>query len=92
MRSDRDSFAQPELPLSPATNRRARILASEDAAKLAIARRGKPSMVPDHMRLVLTLELRHELAEQIAARDIKVGKNLERVILDLLEQGVTRWR
>jgi uncharacterized lipoprotein YajG len=44
------------------------------------------------VRLVLTLELHRVLAEQLAARGIRIGKNIEGVILALLEQGEARWR
>ena len=39
------------------------------------------------MRLILTLELRQALAEQLSARAITEGKNLEAVVIDLLEKG-----
>jgi len=42
------------------------------------------------VRLVLTLELRQALAEQLSARAIRSGKNLEAVVIDMLEAGAKR--
>jgi len=39
---------------------------------------------------VLDLELRQALAERLSARAIREGKNLEAVVIDLLEGGSTR--
>jgi hypothetical protein len=39
---------------------------------------------------VLSLELRQALAEQLSARAIREGKNLEGVVIDLLEAGSKR--
>ena len=61
----------------------------EEAAKVAIARRAKPGAPPDHVRLVLTLELRRALAEHLSAEAIRSGRNLEAVVIDMLEAGVT---
>ena len=84
-------FDQPELPLG-APKRRAASIEPEEAAKVAIARRAKPGAPPGYVRLVLSLELRRALAEQLSARAIREGKNLEGVIIDLLEAGVKRGR
>jgi hypothetical protein len=62
----------------------------EEAAKLAIARRAKPRGPPGHVRLVLTLELRRALAEQLSAKAIRSGKNLEAIVIDMLEAGAKR--
>ena len=62
----------------------------EEAARIAIARRAKPAALPDHVRLVLTLELRRALAEKLSARAIREGKNLEGIVIDLLEAGAKR--
>jgi hypothetical protein len=62
----------------------------EQAAKVAIARRAKLGAPPGHVRLVLSLELRRALAEQLSARAIREGKNLEGVVIDLLEAGSRR--
>ena len=59
----------------------------EHAAKAAIARRGRPSALPDHVKLVLTLDLRRALAERLSARAIREGKNLEAVVIEILEAG-----
>ena len=61
----------------------------EEAAKVAIARRAKPGAPPDHVRLVLTLELRRALAESLSAEAIQSGRNFEAVVIDMLEAGAT---
>jgi len=68
------------------------VLDSAAAAKLAIARRAKPSAVPDHVRLVLTLELRRELAEKLSLKAIKSERNIEAIIIGLIEAAAKRWR
>jgi hypothetical protein len=73
-------------PKPPSRN----ILEPNEAAKIAIARRAKPGAPPDHVRLVLTLELRRALAEQLSARAIRSGKNLEAIVIDMLEAGAKR--
>jgi hypothetical protein len=45
-----------QLPLAASPKRRASV-EPEHAAKVAIARRAKPSALPDHVKLVLTLDL-----------------------------------
>jgi len=75
--------------LTPAPKAR-RGVEPEQAARIAIARRAKPAVLPDHVRLVLTLELRRALAEQLSVRAIREGKNLEGVVIDLLEAGSRR--
>jgi len=52
----------------------------EQAAKIAIARRAKPSASPDQVKLVLTLDLRGALAERLSAKVIREGKNLDGVL------------
>jgi hypothetical protein len=42
----------------------------EEAAKVAIARRAKPSVVPGHVKLVVTLELARSVAEQLSAPEV----------------------
>jgi len=64
--------------LTPAPKAR-RGVEPEQAAKIAIARRAKPGAPPGYVRLVLSLELRRALAEQLSARAIREGKNLEGV-------------
>ena len=82
-------LGQPELPLA-APKARAWGLEPEQAAKVAIARRAKPGAPPGYVRLVLSLELRRALAEELSARAIREGKNLEGVVIDLLEAGSRR--
>jgi hypothetical protein len=62
----------------------------EEAAKRAIAHRGKPGAPPGHVRLVLTLDLRRALAEHLSATAIRSGMNLEAVVIDMLERGTQR--
>ena len=59
----------------------------EAAAKIAIERRAKPSAVPGRVKLMLVLELRRALAERLTARGIREGKNLEAIIVEILEAG-----
>ena len=88
--SRRQSPNQADPPLTTAPRRRASVAEPEEAAKLVIARRAKPGAPPDHVRLVLTLELRRALAEQLSARAIRSGKTLEAVVIDMLEAGTKR--
>ena len=84
---------QPELPLAATPKKRlSTVLDSAAAAKLAIARRAKPSAVPDHVRLVLTLELRRELAEKLSLKAIKSERNIEAIIIGLIEAAAKQWR
>jgi len=62
----------------------------EQTAKVAIARRAKPGAPPGYVRTFLSLELRQALAEQLSARAIREGQNLEGVVIDLLEAGSRR--
>jgi hypothetical protein len=65
----------------------------DQIAKAAIARRTKPAATPGHVRLTLTLELPRELAERLSARAIREEKNLELLVLELLDRasrGVAR--
>ena len=57
----------------------------EQAATVAIARRAKPSAVPDHVKLMLTLDLPRALAERLSARAIREGKNLDAIVIEILE-------
>ena len=92
VRSDRSGSQQPELPLAAAPKTRFRgVLEPEQAAKLAIARRAKPSPVPDHVRLLLNLELRRDLAEKLSARAIREEQNIEAIVIKLLEAAAKRW-
>jgi hypothetical protein len=42
------------------------------------------------VRLVLSLELRTALAELLSKKAIRSGKNLEAVVIDILEAGAKR--
>ena len=46
----------------------------EQAAKVAMARRAKRSALPDHLTLVLTLDLRRAQAERSSANAIREGR------------------
>jgi len=84
----RRTVDQPELPLAGAPKGPAdHGVGPEQAAKLAIARRAKPGAPPGHVRLILTLELRLALAERLSAEAIRSGKNLEAIVIDMLEAG-----
>jgi hypothetical protein len=54
------------------------------AAKAAIARRAKPSALPDHVKLVPSLDLRRDMAERLSAKAIREGKNLDAVLIEIL--------
>ena len=84
---------QPELPLRATPKKLlSGVLEPAAAAKVAIARRAKPSSVPDHVRLVLTLELRRELAEKLSERAIREERNIEAIVIALLEAAAKRWQ
>jgi len=84
---------QAELPLAATLRKRlSTVLDPAAAAKPAIARRAKPSSVPDHVRLILTLELRRELAEKLSLKAIKSERNIEAIIIGLIEEAAKRWR
>ena len=59
---------------------------------MAIARRAKLSSVPEHVRLVLTLELRRELAEKLSLRAIKSERNIEAIVIALIQAAAKRWQ
>ena len=82
---------QPELPLL-APKRRAAVLAPEIAARVAVSRRAKPSSIPGYVRLLLTLELRRELAEKLSLKSIKSERNIEAVVIGLIEAAAKQWR
>jgi len=84
---------QPDLPLAAALKKRLfTVLDPAAAAKVAVARRAKPSPLPDHVRLVLTLELRRELAEKLSLRAIKSERNIEAIIIALIEAAAKKWQ
>src|SRR5262245_27404293 len=67
-----------------------------DRILAAAARRAKPSSVPGHARLLLTLEIRRELAEKLSSRAIDEGRNIDAILVALLETAalalVVRWQ
>jgi len=68
------------------------VLAPEIAARVAVSRRAKPSAVPGYVRLLITLELRRELAEKLSLRAIKSERNIEAIIISVIEAAAKRWR
>jgi len=84
---------RPELALAAAAKKpHSGVLEPAAAARLAVARRAKPSPVPDHVRLVLTLELRRELVEKLSLKAIKSERNIEAIVIALTEETAKRWR
>ena len=55
---------------------------------MALARRAKMSALPGHLKLVFTLDLRRALAERLTARAIREGKNLDALVIELIEEGM----
>ena len=53
-------------------------------AKIAVARRGKPSAKPGNVKLTLTLDLPRSLAETLSAQAISEEKSLEGLVRELL--------
>jgi len=51
-----------------------------------IARHAKPGHPGGHVRLALTLELPRAAAEQLSARATRSGKNLEALVIDMLQR------
>ena len=82
---------QHELPLA-SPKHRPRSVAPETAARVAVSRRAKPSSIPGYVRLVLTLELRRELAEKLSLKAIKSERNIEAIILTLIEAAAKKWQ
>jgi len=44
------------------------------------------------VRLILTLELRRELAEKLSERAIRGERNIEAIVIALIEAAVKQWR
>jgi len=76
--------AQPS-PAPPTKPKASIVRAPEAAAKVAIARRTKPSSVPGYVKIMLTLDIPRELAERLSTRAIREGKNLEAVVIEILD-------
>ena len=89
-RSDRTGTEQPEL-LVAGPKKRPRLLEPEVAARIAVSRRAKPSAIPGYVKLLLTLEFRRELAEKLSLRAIKSKRNIEAIILALIEAAAKKW-
>src|SRR5262249_18924767 len=88
---DRDSPERLILQPPPAPKpRRATVLKPEEVAKIAVARRAKPSVTPGHVKLMLTLDIPRALAERLSARSTREGKNLEAVVIEILGEGRSR--
>jgi len=81
-----------ELPLAEVPKRRPIVLAPEIAARVAVSRRAKPSSLPGYVRLLLTLELRRELAEKLSLKAIRSERNIEAIVIGLIEAAAKRWR
>jgi len=67
-------------------------LAPETAARVAVSRRAKPSSIPGYVRLLLTIELRRDLAEKLSLKAIKSERNIEAIIIGLIEAAAKQWR
>ena len=59
--------------------------APEQAARVYIARRAKPSVVPGHVKLTFTLVIPRSLAQRLSARAIREGRNIEAVVIQILD-------
>ena len=92
IRSNRQNLDQPDLPLTAAPKRRPDSVATETAARVAVSRRAKPSSIPSYIRLLLNLELRRELAEKLSERAIREERNIEAIVIALIEAAAKRWR
>jgi hypothetical protein len=89
-RSTRDTSDQPAFPLTAPSRRRGSVPEPEEAARIAIARRAKPSPVPDHVRLILTPELRRALAEKLSERATREEQNIEAIVIALIDAAAKR--
>jgi hypothetical protein len=78
--------AAPLAPL-PVKSTAVSARSADEAAKVAIARRAKPSGVPGHVKLVITQDIPRALAERLSARAIRQGKNLEAVVIEILDEA-----
>jgi hypothetical protein len=86
---ERKGPEQLPLPSAPSASKaRQRIIPTrEEAAKTFIAHRAKPSVVPGHVKLTFTLDLKQALAERLSAHAIREQKNLEAVVIELLDDA-----
>ena len=60
---------------------------TEQAARVYIARRAKPSVAPGHVKLTFTLDLKTELAERLSAQAVREKKNLEAGVIESLDDA-----
>ena len=67
------------------------MLAPAIAARVAVSRRAKPSPIPGYVRLLLTLEVPRDLAEKLSLKAIKSERNIEAIIIGLIEEAAKRW-
>ena len=72
--------------------RRPTVLSPEIAARIAVSCRAKPSSIPGYVRLLITLELRRELAEKLSLKAIKSERNIEAIVIGLIEAAAKQWR
>jgi hypothetical protein len=88
-RGEGDGHEQLQLPapLAAPKARRRIAPAPEQAAKPYIARRAKPSVVPGHVKLTFTFDFKRAPAERLSAQAAHEGKNLEAVIIELLDDA-----
>jgi len=63
---------------------------SAEICRFAVARRARPSPLPDHVRFTLMLDLPRALAERLSARAIREGNNLEALVLEALKASLER--
>ena len=93
-RAPREGPEQLILPPSePPPKAKARVIpAPEQAARVYIAKRAKPSVVPGHVKLTMTFDMRRDLAERLSVRAIGDGVNLEAVVIELLGASVAKER
>jgi hypothetical protein len=84
-RPEPDLPAQLPLPASPAKPRRTTGGDLEDRAKVYIARRSKPSVVPGHVQFTFTLDLPRAVAERLDERAIRDGTSLEATVIEVLK-------
>jgi len=84
------SFPAPSKPTSQKAPKARVMPVPEQAARVYIARRAKPSVVPGHVKLTFTFDLPRELAEALSERAIREGVNMEDVILDIIGRGMRK--
>jgi len=83
-----DRAEQLSLP-APATSPKTRVRyrPPDLAAKRDIERRSRISVVPGHVRLTFTFDLKRRLAERLSAQAIRENKHVEALIIELLDDA-----